>query len=144
MAEPYPIRILFDTNVLLDVLLEREPHVQDAAQLLAAVETGRLAGILSATTTTTIYYLVERARDREQALRGLRRLLTLFEVAPVTRAVLEDALHLGFADYEDGVQHEAARHASAEGIVTRNAQDFAQASLPIYTPMELLLVLRRR
>ena len=61
------MRILFDTNVLLDALLERESHVQDAAQLVAAVETGMLAGILSATTLTTIYYIVERARDGDAA-----------------------------------------------------------------------------
>lgn len=144
MAEPRPIRILFDTNVLLDALLERQSHVQEAAQLLAAVETGRLAGLLSATTATTVYYLIERARDREHALLGLRRLLTLCEAVPVTRAVLEEALDLGFDDYEDAVQHEAARHAGADGIITRNVRDFAQAVLPIYTPTELLQVLRLR
>jgi predicted nucleic acid-binding protein len=138
------MRILFDTNVLLDALLERQPYVQETAQLLAAVETGLLAGVLSATTATTIYYLVERARDRAHALLGLRRLLRLLEAVPVTRAVLEEALDLGFDDYEDAVQHEAARHAGAEGIVTRNVQDFTQAVLPIYTPTELLQVLRLR
>ncbi len=137
------MQILFDTNVLLDVLLEREPHVREAAALFEAVETGRLTGLVGATTVTTIYYLAERAGDHEAAEAGIRQLLRLFEVAPVTRAVLEEALALGFGDFEDAVLHEAARHAGAEGIVTRNVEDF-QGSLPIYTPGELLHILERR
>lgn len=140
MAPPTPPRVLFDTNVLLDVLLMRAPHVKDAALLMAAVETGRLVGLFSATTATTLYYLVERSRDRTHALRSLRQLMTLFEVAPVSRAVLEDALQLGFSDYEDGVQHEAARHAGAMGLVTRNVKDFDGATLAVFTPKELLQV----
>ena len=103
MAEPYRMRILFDTNVLLDALLEREPYMRDAAELLAAVEMGTLSGLLGATTVTTIAYIAERALGRERTLQGIYRLLTLFEVAPVTRAVLEDALRLDFQDFEDGV-----------------------------------------
>lgn len=138
------MRILFDTNVLLDLILEREPHVRAAAELLAAAETGLVTGLFSATTATTTHYLVERHLDREQALEGLRRLMTLLEVAPVTRAVLEDAITLGFEDFEDAVQHEAARHAAADGIATRNAVDFSQATLAVYTPAELLEVIRER
>ena len=144
MAEPYRMRILFDTNVLLDALLEREPYMRDAAQLLAAVEMGTLSGLLGATTVTTIAYIAERALGRERTLQGIYRLLTLFEVAPVTRAVLEDALRLDFQDFEDGVLHEAARHAAAEGIVTRNVRDFSQAVLAVYTPAELLQIIQRQ
>lgn len=144
MAEPYRMRILFDTNVLLDALLDREPYVRDAAELVAAVETGTMSGLLGATTVTTIYYIAERALDRERALQGIRRLLMLFEVAPVNRAVLEDALRLDFQDFEDAVLHEAARHAAAEGIVTRNVRDFSQAVLPVYTPAELLQIIQQR
>ena len=136
--------ILFDTNVVLDALLAREPHAQHAAALLDAVETGRLTGLLGATTITTIYYLAERAQDHEAAEAGVRQLLRLFEVAPVTRAVLEDALALGFHDFEDAVLHEAAQHAGADGIVTRNGDDFAGAALPIYTPEELLHIIQQR
>ena len=137
------MHVLFDTNVLLDVLLEREPHVRAAARLVAAVETGQFTGLLGATTLTTVYYLAGRARDRRHATESIRRLLTLFEVAPVTRAVLTDALDLGFHDYEDAVLHEAARHASADAIVTRNTADFTDATLPVYTPTELVQIIEQ-
>lgn len=132
------MRILFDANVLLGVLLARVPHVRPAASLMAAVETGHLGGLVSATTVTVIHYLVERQRDRSTAIEAVQQLLALFEVAPVTRLVLDDALRLAFGDFEDAVQHEAARHAGASGIVTRNAGDFSRATLTIYSPIELV------
>ena len=67
-----------------------------------------------------------------------RTLLGLFEVAPVTRAVLTDALDLDFPDFEDAVLHEAARHAGAGAIVTRDPKGFVKARLKLYAPEELL------
>ena len=132
------MRVLFDTNVVLDVLLAREPHVGVAARLLSLVDEGRLAGVLSATTVTTIHYIAAKSVGRESAARHLRELLAIFDVAAVDRQVLLDALGLDFADYEDAVLHEAARAASATAIVTRNTADFVAATLPVFGPAELL------
>ena len=100
--------MLFDTNVLLDVLLKRQPFVRDAALLVSHVEKGHLTGLICATTVTTLFY---------------------------------EALKLPFADYEDAVLHEAARHAGADAVVTRNTKDFSGAALHIYAPQELIHVL---
>lgn len=67
--------------------------------------------------------------------------LQLFQIAPVNRSVLENAVAAGFEDFEDAVLHEAARQARADGIVTRNADDFTDATLTIYTPAELVQAL---
>lgn len=134
--------VLFDTNVILDVLLKRHPFAQSAAGLMAAVERGELSGLLAATTVTTIYYLAAQGVGKQQARKEVAKLLTLFGVAPVNRQVLEAALQLPFKDYEDAVVHEAARHAGAQGIVTRNEADFARATLRIYTPQTLVQMLR--
>ena len=138
------MRVLFDTNVVLDVLLDRQPHAPDAVRSFAYAERGAIDGVLGATTLTTIHYLAAKALGTEQAREHIGTLLQLFGVAPVTRAVLEDALALGFGDFEDAVLHEAARHAGAAGIVTRNTADFAKASLVVYTPAELNAALRHR
>jgi len=128
---------LFDTNVVLDVLLNREPHVEVSAAVLSRAETGELTGCICATTVTTIHYLATRVVGTERALGEVRKILSLFEIAPVNRAVLEAALELGFVDYEDAVLHEAARQVLAQGIVTRNPRHFKPAALPVYTPEEL-------
>ncbi|ARA92858.1 twitching motility protein PilT [Rhodothermaceae bacterium RA] len=135
------MRILFDTNVVLDVLLERNPFVRPASLLFEAVERRKITGLLCATTLTTIDYLVARARDRDTARQGVAWLMQGFEVAPVNRAVLANALSLNFDDFEDAVLHEAARLAGADGLVTRNAPDFRAATLSVYTPAELLAAL---
>ena len=132
------MRVLFDTNVVLDVLLARAPHVGPATTLLDHVAARTVDGLLGATTVTTIHYLATKAIGAAPAQRHLRTLLGLFDVAPVTRAVLTDALDLAFPDYEDAVLHEAARHASAKAIVTRDPKGFAKARLKVYAPEELL------
>ena len=132
------MRILFDTNVVLDVLLDRKPHAEPASALLAHVERRRIEGLLAATTVTTLHYLAAKAVGASRAKKHLQSLLSLFEVAPVDGKVLAAALSLGFPDFEDGVLHEAARRAGAGGIVTRDPRGFVRASLPVHAPRELL------
>ncbi|MGQ0570109.1 MAG: PIN domain-containing protein [Armatimonadota bacterium] len=138
------MRVLFDTNVVLDVLLNRHPYAAASIQLVDHAARRRIDGFLGATTVTTVHYLSTKAVGRRQAERHVRTLLDLFDVASVTRSVLADALRLGFPDYEDAALHEAARHAGADGIVTRDPAGFATASLSIYAPGELLRLLRAR
>ena len=132
------MRVLFDTNVVLDVLLNRRPHAVVAAQLMAWVERRRIEGLLGATTVTTIHYLASKAVGAARARKHVRTLLALFDVAPVNRTVLSEALLLEFPDYEDAVLHEAARLAGATGIVTRDADGFRKANLSVFAPDELL------
>lgn len=132
------MKIMFDTNVVLDVLLAREPHVDAAAKLFALVDTGMIEGSICATTATTVYYIAARAFGRERAHAQVRELLVLFDVAHVDRGVLDGALALDFTDYEDAVLHEAARANGMAAIVTRNERDFAKATLPVFSPAELL------
>jgi len=139
------VRVLFDTNVLLDVLLEREPYVQAATRLVALVDNGRIEGSICATAVTTLYYLGARDLGRKRAHEQVRTLLSVFEVAPVDRDVLQRALDDdGFSDYEDAVAHEAAQAAGVSGIVTRNGRDYAKASIPVFEPLELLAAIAAR
>jgi predicted nucleic acid-binding protein len=136
------LKILFDTNVVLDLLLDREPFSNAAAQLFSKAESGLLSGYICATTVTTIHYLACKVVGDKQAKEHIRRLLILFSVAPVNRSVLEGALEAQFGDYDDAVVHEAAVQVNAQGIVTRNISDFNGATIPVYSPVEMLRVLR--
>ena len=77
------MNVLFDTNVLLDVLMNRPPHAQAAAQLMTLVEQKKLIGLLGATTVTTIHYLVNKSLGSTAARKHIRTLLSVFDVAPV-------------------------------------------------------------
>jgi predicted nucleic acid-binding protein len=139
------VRILFDTNVVLDLLLDREPWSETAAELFAWVDTGDIEGLLGATTVTTLHYLAAKVTGAAQARQEIRKLLGLFNVAPVNRSVLSAAIDLEMSDFEDAVLYEAARQAGAEGIVTRNERDFrGVGELMILDPRELAKSLEQR
>jgi len=135
------MKVLFDTNLVLDLLLDRKPFVESIAVLFSKVEQGDLTGCLCATTITTIFYLASKAVGMKKARTEIQKLLTLFEIAPVNRSVLQAALQSGFPDYEDGVIHEAARFIEADGIVTRDLKGFKKSRIRTYTPDELLGIL---
>lgn len=135
------MRILFDTNVILDLLLSREPFRDVAVQLVKEVELGRVDGVVSAHTITTIDDLTARHYDRDTAKNAIQHLLSLFQVAEVNRDILQMALTLPFSDFEDSVLYQAGIHVGVEGIVTRNGRDFSGGDLPIYTPQELFSLL---
>jgi predicted nucleic acid-binding protein len=132
------VRVLFDTNVVLDQLLGREPFVDAAEQLLSLVDSGKIDGVICSTTATTIHYLACKVVGTSAALDYLRKLLEIFDVACVDRDVLRVALDGGFSDFEDAVLHEAACRAGAVAIVTRDGKDFAKSTLPVFEPTELL------
>jgi predicted nucleic acid-binding protein len=135
---------LFDTNVILDVLLDREPFSSTAAKLFSEVETGNISGYVCATTITTLHYLARKVMGAASAKEEINKLTMLFEVAPVNRAVLDAALLSEFKDFEDAVVHEAALYQGVQGIVTRDLNGFKKSKINVYSPEELLLMLASR
>jgi len=133
------MKILFDTNIILDVMLDREPFSEPAVQLLSLVEKSRIEGLLCATTITTIHYLSTKVMGAVSAKNKIKDLLNLFKIAAVNRSVLEDALRSKFTDFEDAVIYEAACYAKAEAIVTRDPKGFKLSKLPIYDSNEMLI-----
>lgn len=135
------MKVLFDTNIVLDVLMNREPFADAAAELMSKVENGSVAGYLCATTITTIYYLIAKELGAARAHTEIKKLTALFEIAAINRPVLESALDKHFVDVEDAVLHESAKYAGADAIVTRNPKDFKRAEMPVYTSAELAKIL---
>ena len=138
------MRILFDTNVILDVLLDREPFSSTAAKLFSKVETGEITGYICATTITTLHYLTSKMIGADSAFEEINKLMMLFEVTPVNRAVLDAALSSGFKDFEDAVLHESGVYKETQGIVTRDSDGFKKSKINIYSPEELLLMLESK
>lgn len=135
------MKILLDTNIVLDLLMDRLPYADAAAELFSRVEDGTVIGCLCGTTMTTVFYLASKAVGTVRAREEIGKLLTLFEVAPVNRQVLESALVADFTDFEDAVLHESACHVGADAIVTRNQKDFRKARVAVYSSEEMVMVL---
>ena len=132
------MRVIVDTNVVLDVLLEREPFVKAAVDIFCLVEDSRIDAFLCATTITTIDYLLIQSLPASEARDALRKLISLFEIATVNRLVIERALGSKIHDFEDAVLDEAGQVAGVESIVARNTKDFARSALKVFDPNELL------
>ena len=127
-------RILFDTNVVLDVLLDRQPYVEASAAAWAAVETGISEGMLAAHAVTTIHCLVRKEVGNSKARRIISAILRVFGVAAVDGAVVQEALQLPLSDFEDAVTAAAARLAGCECIVTRDPKGFRGSPVRSLTP----------
>ena len=129
---------MVDTNVVLDVLLGREPFVKPAVEVFCLVEESRIDAYLCATTITTIEYVLTQSLPATKARDALRKLISLFEIATVNRPVIERALVSTIRDFEDAVLVEAGRMAGVDSVVTRNTKDFIGSALRVFEPNEFL------
>lgn len=134
------MRVMLDANVVLDVLLRREPFHEPAGQLLSRAERGDIQGYICASVVTTIFYLARKVVGLDQAHRQVRTILSILDVAPVTGAVLQEAADSNMSDFEDAVVAASARQMQVGAIATRNERDFAKARVSVYSPASLLVL----
>jgi predicted nucleic acid-binding protein len=127
-------RILLDTNIVLDVLLDRKPYVDASAAVWAAVETGAAEGMLAAPAFTTIHYLIRKEMGNAKSGRTVSAILRVFRVAAVDGEVIRQAIELPVSDFEDAVTAAAAGLAGCEYIVSRDPRGFRGSPIPSLTP----------
>lgn len=133
-----PLRVLVDTNVVLDLLLQREPWYTSAQPFWQAHNTRRLVAYLPASTITDIFYIGRRHAGLVAARQAVERCLHEFGLLPVYRAVLEAALALPGPDVEDNVQIACAEFAGLDLIITRDTGGFRYASIPAVEPAAIV------
>lgn len=132
------MRVFLDTNILLDVLLNRAAFIADSE---AVIESCDLRGDLMFVAwhgLATAYYLIKRGRTPAQALAELDKILAWAQVAAVTDADARKARAAGFSDFEDALQAASADACGADWIVTRNTTDFGRSSVPVITPADFI------
>ncbi len=132
------MRVLFDTDVVLDFLWWREPFAETAGELFELNAQGAFYGYISGITPMNVFYLTHKAKGISQARQAIGDLLTAVSVCPITHAILNQAFTLPFTDYEDAVQHACATASGLEAIVTRNLDDYKNATLPVFAPADFL------
>jgi predicted nucleic acid-binding protein len=131
------MRVLIDTNVVLDFLQEREPFVENAARLFERIDTGEIEGFIAATTITNIYYIVRKAAGKVIAKDAIAQILSDLNICAVDLEILEQALVLNFEDFEDAVQYACAVVHNFDAIVTCDASGFVNAEIPVVLPEDL-------
>lgn len=132
------MKILVDTNIILDIILERQPFFARSAQVLQTALQSNIKVYITATTVTDLYYIVRKAKDKELALNFIKELLDFVDVSAVDKSVILQALQLDMTDFEDAIQASSAKSEAIQIIVTRNEVDFAHSDLTVYTPESFL------
>ncbi|MEE4173818.1 MAG: PIN domain-containing protein [Xanthomonadales bacterium] len=131
--------ILLDLNIVVDVMLRREPHLAASERMINRIANGRLAAAVSADSVSTLYYLVRKYRDADIARQAVDWVINHFEIAPVGAQEIKRAQGFDWNDFEDAVIAAAAESAGCTAIVTRNARDFVRSPVPAMAPEELVI-----
>lgn len=135
------MKIVFDTNVLLDSILNR-PGCETAIRLVVAAAGGQIKGIVTANSITDIYYLARKEIGDPATRQAIVDVLSVFSVTPVDGKLCAAALTLPMSDYEDAVLTVCAEQAGADYIATRDRKfRSAQSPVPVRTPTELIRII---
>ena len=133
------MKCMIDTNIILDVLTEREPFYADSKAVLSLCEEKKLQGFISASTATDIFYLIRKALgSTEEAYKALGHILNIVKVLTVTNDDVNTAFLQKAKDFEDCLLATCAKSNKCDGIVTRNKKDFLTFDLTLYSPEEIL------
>jgi predicted nucleic acid-binding protein len=132
------MKIFFDTNILLDVLLNRPQHFDASAKLWTAAESSHVNGYISAISFNNIYYIVNKLTGIKTAQKVLTTLRSSFTTVDCTAQIVNQAIDANMKDFEDAIQYYSALHAKCNYMLTRNIKHFPLEGIAIQTPEQFL------
>jgi len=135
-------KLFLDTNVVIDLLGEREPFYDSVAKIATLADKGKIQLIVSALTYSTVFYLLSKFEDKEIVKEKLRKFKVIAVTSDLTDKVIDKGLTSRFRDFEDSLQYYCAIAADCNILITRNGKDFKKSELPVFTPDEYLSSLR--
>lgn len=132
------MKILFDTNIIIDVILEREPFYNDSRNALDKSDGFVFEGYILASTLTDIYYICKKQLGHHTTIEIIKNLIDSINILNVNRDTIVLALHSDFSDFEDAVQSASAELNQVDLIISRNTKDFSNSKTITLTPKEFL------
>lgn len=132
------MKILVDTNVILDVLLTRDPFVSDSVAILHMCEEGLAEGMVTTKTLLDTYYFMRKFRDEQTSREAIKMVLRILKVCDVTCENVLEALKMDNGDLEDGVQAACAKTADCRRVITRNTKHFENTGIKTRTPEQFV------
>jgi len=135
------MRVLIDTNIILDVLCNRPDFVHDSSMVMKKCEVGMLDGYISAMSIPNIVYIMRKELTNEKAVEIINNFNLIFNIEDLKAADIAKASALDFSDFEDAIQSVCASRIKAQYIVSRNVRDYKNSKVPVITPSELLRIM---
>jgi len=137
-------RLFLDTNVVLDLLGEREPFYNSAAIITSLADKGKINIVVSALTYSTVYYVLSRFENIEQVKEKMRKFKVIAETSDLTDKIIDKGLSSKFSDFEDSLQYYCALKKDCNILITRNGKDFKESDIPVLSPDEFLNSLKTK
>lgn len=135
------IKLFVDSDIILDLLAEREPHYVHAARLFTLIDQNKIAGYTSPLIFANLHYLLKKHTTNLLALKSLRKLKTLISILPIDERVIDQSLNSEFNDFEDAIQYFTAVNNGITLIITRNKIDYKRSKIDVLTAEEFLKTL---
>ena len=137
-------RLFLDTNVMLDLLGEREPFYDSIAKIATLADKGEVKLTVSTLSYSTVFYLLSKFEDSKIVKEKLRKFKIISETSDLTDKIIEKGLSSNFSDFEDALQYHCALKADCNILITRNVKDFKESEMPVMTADEYLKSLINR
>jgi len=134
--------LFLDTNVVIDLLGEREDYYDDIAKIVSLADKGKIKLTVSALTYSTLFYILSRFESKEIVKEKIRKFKTIAKTADLTDKIMDKGLSSKFGDFEDALQYYCALKTGSSMIITRNEKDFKTSEIPVFNPNEYLSKLR--
>jgi len=133
-------KIFIDTDIILDLIQQREPFYGDAVRLFSLIEEKKIVGYVSPLIFANLYYILRKADSKTFAVQTLMRLKAIVRVLAIDEKIIELALSSGFRDFEDAIQYYAALGAKLKYLITRNKADYKESGIIVCTAREYLTI----
>ncbi len=132
------MKLFWDTNVMLDLLGEREPYYTSAAKIATLADKRKLKIVVSALSYATISYFLTKYEGINKTKDKLRKFKVISGICELDESIIEKGLNSNFGDFEDSLQYFSALRTECDIIITRNGKDFKKSEIPVMTPDEFL------
>lgn len=126
--------VLLDTNIILDIALERREFFEKSKELISFVNKSGFSAYVTATIVTDIYYVLKKSKGHDSTISFLKNLFDFIDISGVDKATILNTLSSEFTDFEDAVQSFSATQNGIIIIVTRNVSDFEKSKMKVFTP----------
>jgi predicted nucleic acid-binding protein len=138
------MKLLIDTNIILDIALQREPFYDDSASIFKKINRETTFGFVTATTITDIYYSAKKDRGHSIAIEFVSSLVQVIEIIGVDKQIILEALASKLLDFKDSIQSVASGFNGLDFTITRNIRDFEESSVKALTPGEFLNLSKKK
>jgi len=127
--------IFIDTDVIIDFLIDREPHSREAAIIFTLIEQKKLKGYVSSLTFSNLYYVLRKIESHNKVIAKLDSISRLLTILKVDQQIIKFAIASGFPDFEDSIQYNCALdYKKIDVLITRNIKDYKGSQIPVMTP----------